>query len=54
MRAGIAAFDTTQIDAAFGGVGPALVIHVDAAGLAEVMLGRVRAPGVQAEVPSTL
>ena len=42
--------NTTQIDAAFSRIGSALMMGIDAAGLAEVMLCRARPPRVEREV----
>lgn len=42
--------NTPQIDPAFIGVGPALMMGVDAAGFAKVMLRGLGAPGVETKV----
>ena len=46
----LCSLDTAQIDAALAGVDPALMVGIDPARLAKVMLRCSRAPIVQAQV----
>ena len=50
MGSGIGPVDAAQVDPAFIRIRAALMMGVDAAGLAEVVLGRSGAPGIEAQV----
>lgn len=54
MDSGITPVDATQVYPAFIRVRAALMMGIDAAGLAKVVLGRAGAPGVETQVLGAL